>query len=309
VDLERFRAIETRFWASLGARPTEHTLKLRHSGTDVRVQELGNGPPVLFIHGATNGGSSWSQLAARLPGYRCLLLDRPGCGLSEAIPRNRNDAAGLARFGDSLAIDVLDALAIERASLVTTSFGGYFGLRAAAAHPARIDRVLEFGWPVGAPPGRVPMALRLTAIPGLARVMGLIPPNEPAVRSMLRNIGLKNALESGAFSREALDWYVSLLRDTPTLRNDLKSGPPPVSFRGAANRQVLLPPDLLTAVRAPVHFVWGEDDVFGGAEIARAFVPRISGATLDLMSGTGHAPWMDDLDRAVAAAETFLAAA
>ena len=52
----------------------------------LRVQELGDGPPILFIHGANTSGTSWATLAAKLPSFRCLLLDRPGTGLSPALP-------------------------------------------------------------------------------------------------------------------------------------------------------------------------------------------------------------------------------
>lgn len=65
--------------------PVEHRVDLARLGINVRVMEVGEGPPAVFIHGATVAGPSWADLAARLPGVRCLLVDRPGCGRSEPL--------------------------------------------------------------------------------------------------------------------------------------------------------------------------------------------------------------------------------
>ena len=74
----RYREAEQRMWDSVGVAPAEHVLALERTGLTVRVQEAGNGPTLLFVHGASNSGVSWAQLVARLPEYRCVVLDRPG---------------------------------------------------------------------------------------------------------------------------------------------------------------------------------------------------------------------------------------
>ena len=163
---------------------------MARTGVTVRLQEVGEGEPVLFVHGASNAGTSWASLAALLGGFRCLLVDRPGCGLSDPLPQSLDDPARLAAFADDLVVDVLDALGVERAALVGTSFGGYFTLRAAAAHPERVSRVLQLGWTVGAPSHKVPAVMRAAALPGIGRALVNVPPNERAVRSMLGQIGL-----------------------------------------------------------------------------------------------------------------------
>ena len=66
MDVARYRRAEDALWASVGARPTERWLELERTGAMVRVLELGDGPPVVFVHGASNAGTSWAPLAARL---------------------------------------------------------------------------------------------------------------------------------------------------------------------------------------------------------------------------------------------------
>ncbi len=302
----RYRKAEQRLWESLGATPTERFLQLDRTGVTVRVQEIGEGPPVLFVHGGSISGASWAPLVARLEGFRCVLLDRPGCGLSAPLLARFNDMERLGAFADALVVDVLDALRLERTHLVATSFGGYMAFHAAAAHPDRIDRMVEFGWPIGAPIGRVPLAMRLGAVPGAARLMTAIPPNPRAVRMILRSIGLREALEAGRISQEGLDWFLSLLRDTDTMRNELQAAPRIIHPVRGMNHRVLMPASLLARIEAPVHFLWGEKDPYGGAAIAREFVKRIPNAELELMPGAGHAVWMDDADHAASTTRRFL---
>ena len=306
MNESRFREAERRMWGSVGVAPTERMLDLSRTGTRVRVQEAGDGPVVLFVHGVSNSGVSWAPLVAQLPDHRCVVLDRPGCGLSDPLSITFGDVASLADFADALVVDVLDAMDLDSAHLLGTSFGGYATLRAAAAHPDRVERLVQLGWTVGAPTARLPMIMRLASAPGLGRVLGAIPPNERAVRAMFKQIGLRQAMDAERVSQEAIDCYLSLLRDTDTMRNEVRAGPRLIRMRGGMDERVLLPPALLASIQAPTYFLWGEQDLFGGAEVARDFVRHIPDAELELMPGSGHAVWMDDADYVATAIRKFL---
>lgn len=302
----RYREAERRLWESVGVTPTEQRLQLGRTGVTVRVQEVGEGPAVVFVHGASNSGVSWAPLAARLDGFRCVLLDRPGCGLSEPLATGFDDVERLGAFADALIVDMLDALGLDSAHVVATSFGGYIALRTAAAHPDRIGRVVEFGWTVGAPMAAIPLVMRLASVPMLGRLLAAVPPNERAVRAMLRSIGLCRALETGRFSQVMVDAYLALLRDTDTMRNELKAGPRIISPLRGMNESVLLPASLLAKIHTPIYFLWGQEDPFGGADIARQFVKHLLNAELELLPGTGHAVWVDDPDHAATTTRRFL---
>jgi pimeloyl-ACP methyl ester carboxylesterase len=307
VDEDRFRRHEQALWASVGVTPSERRVRLERTGCTVRVQESGRGPALLlFVHGAANGGSSWADLVARLDGFRCVLLDRPGCALSDPLPAPLRRIEDIEVYADGLIADLLDALDRERAHVVATSYGGYFALRGAAAHPDRFDRIVELGWTIGAPMAKVPPVMRVMAVPGVGRLSGLIPRNERVVRRILRQVGLGRALESGAFTPAALDWFTSVLRDTPTMRNELKGTPRVILPIGGMNERVLLPATLRARIAAPTLFLWGEDDPNGGATIARDFVAPFPDARLELLADAGHSPWIDEPDRVAAAMTSFL---
>jgi len=306
-DLTRFHSAERRLWETVGITPVDRRIRLA-TGETLRVQESGRGDPVLFVHGASNAGTSWAQLIAGLQGFRCLALDRPGCGLSEPMRAGAalRDIDTFHAFAARLIPEVLDALELDAAHVIATSFGGYFTFRGAVAHPERFDRIVEMSWPVGAPMATTPLAMRVTAIPGIGAAIVRIPPTRSAVRAVLRQVGLAGALDSGRFSDVMLDWFHALLRDTDSMRNELRSAPPLITPWHGQNPRVLLTSDERTRVTQPVHFVWGGDDPNGGEAIGRSFAAAFPDATFELLPGAGHAPWIDEPDRCGALTRAFL---
>lgn len=302
-----YGAIESRLWASLGVTPLDHRVRLASVGIQVRVQEVGSGQPVLFLHGGSTCGTSWADLVAAMPTFRCLLLDRPGTGLSGPLRKGIRDIEGLADLARTLVPDVLDALGLDTADLVATSFGGYFAFQAALAEPARIRRIVELGWTAGAPVPRLPLVMRLGTAPLAGDMLARMPASDATVRGIFRAIGLGSALDGGRIRSEAIAAYRALLSYTPTLRNDLALGRLFLSPVHGMDPRILLGEDDRRRIASPVSFIWGEADPFGGPEVARSFVAPFPDATLELLSGVGHAPWMDDPAAVGAALSDFLA--
>jgi pimeloyl-ACP methyl ester carboxylesterase len=304
MNADRHRDVERRLWASIGLEPIEHVVHLNRLEANVRVQEVGDGPSILFVHGGSASGANWAPLVAHLDGYRCLLLDRPGCGLSAPLDVDLSDLDRFGAVAADLVADVLDGLDVPVAHVVATSLGGHYALRSAATHPDRIDRIVEFGFVPGAPLTRLPMSMRMATLPGVGRLMVTIPPTRGAIRMILRQLGMGPALQDGRISPEMFDWFHSLLRHTPTMRNETNS--PRALLRQRGTRRPVLPAELLAQVRSPTLFVWGETDPLGGVDVARSFVALVPGAVLELWPKTGHAPWMEHPERAAAVVSDFL---
>ena len=294
TDLVALRAAEDALWGSLDVRPAEHRLRLPSLGIEVRVQEIGTGPPVLFVHGGTTWGTSWADLAAAMPSFRCLLLDRPGTGCSDPLPRQPASLAELVTLADTLLPDVLDALGLPTADLVATSFGGWFALRTALVAPTRVRRLAMLGWTAGAPVARLPLSLRMGALPVFGRLIGRLPAGRSAVRAIFRSIGQGPALDAGRIAPDAIDAYAALLRHTATFQNERALGRLFLSTRRGLDESIVLTVEERRQITAPILFAWGSADPFGGADIARPFAGSFPGARLHILPGAGHAPWMGE---------------
>lgn len=306
MDERRYREAEAALWTSMGLAPMEQFVASDgFTSGRIRVQEVGEGPPIVFVHGAMNAGASWASLVARLDGWRRIVVDRPGCGMSAPLDRRLADASDLDAFGGSFVVGVLDALGIERSHLIGSSFGGFFVLSAAARRPDRVDRVVTLGWSVGARIERTPPVMRIGMLPIVGKLMSRLPVNESMVRRMLGQIGLSGALRSGRFGPVELAWYTALLRDTATMRNEI-SGAPRLVTLGGFNETTMLSARLLERIVAPTYMLWGTDDPMGGEATARQFAGAIGPARLEMMPDAGHAPWMDDPDFVADRVRSFL---
>lgn len=293
-QLDALRRAETALWTSLGLSPTEHWLHLPTLDVDVRIQEIGSGPTVLFIHGGSSWGTSWADLAAAMSTFRCLLLDRPGTGLSDPLPAAPRTMLDLQGVADSLVTDVLDALAMPSIDVIATSVGGWFALRSAMSSPASVRRMVIIGWTAGAPVGRLPVALRMGTLPVVGDLAGRLPAGRGAVRSIFRSIGEGPTLDAGRISPEAIDAYAMLLRHTDTFRHERPIGRLLLATPCGSAESPLLTPEQRRRIDTPTLFLWGDADPFGGPDIAAAFVDEFGDARLEVLPGKGHAPWVGD---------------
>ena len=138
---ERYLEAERSLWQHYGLEPHERFIDLDAPTARLRVLEVGSGEPVLFIHG-TVGPGGWASLIHQLPGFRSIVLERPGWGLSSAIDFSGQDYGNLVA---EILRGALDQLELESAHLVGGSIGNVWALRLAAQHPSRVRRRRPLG--------------------------------------------------------------------------------------------------------------------------------------------------------------------
>jgi 2-succinyl-6-hydroxy-2,4-cyclohexadiene-1-carboxylate synthase len=112
----------------------------------LNVELEGSGRPLLLLHGFTGSAATWSPHTARFaPRFRTIASDLIGHGRSDS-PRDPARYRMERCVADLLAL--LDALDVERASVLGYSMGGRVALHLAAAAPERVPTlVLESSSP------------------------------------------------------------------------------------------------------------------------------------------------------------------
>lgn len=110
----------------------------------------GSGAPVVLIHGSGPGVTAYANWRLTLPvlaeRFEVLAPDMVGFGFTE---RPDDVQYGLTAWADQI-VDFIDALGLDRVSLVGNSFGGAIALRVASEHPERVHRLALMG-SVGVP--------------------------------------------------------------------------------------------------------------------------------------------------------------
>ena len=97
-----------------------------------------NAPPLVLLHGAGSNSSMWvGEITEYVRAYRVYALDLPGePGRSTPIRPEWDGPA----YTEWLA-DALDALHLDRVTLVGLSQGGWTALKFAVAHPQRVEKL------------------------------------------------------------------------------------------------------------------------------------------------------------------------
>lgn len=175
----------------------------------LHFRTVGEGRPLVIVHGLFGSGDNWATLAGKFPGYQVFLPDLPNHGASPWTPQ-----FSLPFLADALA-DFHHNLALPPCPWIGHSLGGKAAMELALSHPQAI-----------------------TALAVLDMAPRASPPRYPGFVAALRALEL-----SGLASRsEAQARLASAIPDTATLQFLLKSlvpGPVPGTWRWKLNLEAL----------------------------------------------------------------------
>src|SRR6266850_2794819 len=112
---------------------------------EIEVEEEGpaDGAPVLLLHGWPDGPRGWGPVAKRLHerGWRTIVPALRGSGATRfRSPDAPRDGRGVALAAD--AIDLLDALGLERVPIVGHDWGARVAYTLAALAPERVTTIV-----------------------------------------------------------------------------------------------------------------------------------------------------------------------
>ena len=260
-----------------------HTVDVK--GQHMAYLELGQGQPVILIHGF--GGSMWQwehQQRSLSASFRLITPDLIGSGLSAKPEIEYRPDQMLDYF-----VGFMDALHIQRAALVGNSMGAGLAMGMSLAHPERVSRLVLIG---GLPAN---VRERVTS-PSIKRALDTTAP------SWLASFG--NWLFGGAMIETVLK---EIVHDPALLT-------PAVLERSNRNRQRpgIIPP-LMTVqdtlplwengfatrigeIGHPTLIVWGEEDRVFPLPVGEELNRTIKGSTLVRIPSAGHIPMWERPD-------------
>lgn len=262
------------------AQPARTRTVALKSGVTVRYVQAGphDAPPLLLLHGLGDTSRSWSLMLPELAkSHRVYALDQRGHGATStplccyALPDLAYDA-----------IAFMDAMKIERASVVGHSMGSFVAQHLAAHHPGRVQKLVLIG-------------------------------------SSDTTVGLETVQwlweQTGTFDRGISPDFVDLWQSNPTpvdaqfialVKKETFAVRPHV-WRGVA--RTLMTEDQRPFVRAitqPTLILWGENDQAFPAASQQRLQEALPHATFKRYAEVGHNPHWEIPARVVEDIRGFL---
>ncbi len=245
-------------------------------------------PPVLLLHGLPSQSFTWTAMMPDLAtgGFRSLAPDWVGYGRSTK-PDKRDFAYTPDAFVDALA-GFIQAIELNRFSLVVQGFLASAGIQYALRNPDKIDRLVVINTPVSGNI-RLPWKMQQLGLPFIGDMMTQDP------------LLVDRTLEGGCrqiISDKDLDVY---------RRPFLKSSDAGRSLMNTV-RNIQLPQSMaeiesgLKGWTRPSLFVWGLTDPWLSVEPAKNIVASMKNAELVTLEEAGHYPqehWSEKVGEAL----------
>lgn len=265
-----------------------------HLGLQIRVVEVGTGPPVVLICGGHGPDAPWIPLLPELRDYTAYVMDRPGGGLSDGIDHR---SLPLREIAARSTLGLFDHFELDEVPVIGNSMGGLWTLRFILEHPERVSGIVLLGCPALYPGTSAPFPMRLGSIPGLSGLIveNMMQSNDVGdAREALTWMGHPSETAERLPAEFAEMWY--RMENMPHFKQTrvslLQTG---LTLWGADPEAAFTPGDL-RQISAPVSLIWGSDDPFGSVETGRAGAEHFPDAEFHEV-GTGHLPWLDEPER------------
>ncbi|HVF80248.1 MAG TPA: alpha/beta hydrolase [Solirubrobacteraceae bacterium] len=254
---------------------------VRANGLEIAYERVGEGPALLFVHGAAEDGRVWRpQLAALCDEFTVLAWDEPGAGSSSDLPA----AFGLVDYANCLAA-LIQALALGPVHVAGLSWGGTVVLELYRHHPELVATLILIdtyaGWK-----GSLPEEEIRTRVAG-AREMIAAPAEEfdPTL--------------PGLFAGDPPAEFILLLEKIATVVRP-KSLSTQLHVMAEADQR-----DMLPDIAVPTLLIWGEHDARSPLSVAHQFEQAIADTTLVVIPECGHISNLEQPERFNAAVREF----
>lgn len=282
--------------------PGTRVQRLSWSAGETQVLELGEGPPLVLVHGGGDGAFEWVPFMPLLAQqHRVLAVDRPGHGLADLF-----DYAGvdLGAHATTFLTDVLDALGLDAVDMLSNSIGGWWCVTLALDQPHRIRRLVIAGHPPGVTRD-APLPLRVIGLPLVGKPLGRKLLGNPSREANRKFWGQVLVAHPERLQNELLDVDVEHIRRNRD--NALSLVRRVVGPRGV-HKELLLGHRWLE-LAVPTLFMHGDRDTFmsGKVEAAwQAIAESNPNVRITSVAGAGHLPWLDEPDQVLAEVSSFL---
>jgi pimeloyl-ACP methyl ester carboxylesterase len=256
------------------------------NGVKVAYTDIGEGDPILFVHGIPTSSYLWRNVIRPLKDeYRCIAPDLMGLGDTDTPLDHRYDMEAQA---DKL-IELADHLGLDKFALVCHDQGGGAAQWLAVNNQERIDRfiitncVCYDNWPVPI----VARAMKIIKINFLFEIIYKLNATSWDISRTGMRLGV---YDRGKMSDDAIDEYSKYSRmgrdKTEQFRRFALAGDCKYSMKAA---------EKFGEFKKPTYVIWAGDDPFLSPSWGRKLYDDIAGSRrMEIMPFAGHF-WQEEI--------------
>jgi haloalkane dehalogenase len=267
--------------------------KVSVEGINISYVEEGEGTPLVLVHGIPTSSFLWRDMIEELSAHgRVIAPDLPGFGLSDPPPNGDYSISNYARLLESF----LEALSIERATLICHDFGGPIVLTYALRHPQKYERLIILD------------TFLYTDLPewGLFYKIAKIWPIGEVFMGLGGKYIARSGLEEGVVDKsrisEAIVQRYYMPDGNPDKLNKTYLG----TLRIDYVEDLEFIENNLTTIDKPTLILWGENDTYLPLSLADRIHKDITGSKMEIISNCGHFVQEDQPERATEIIVKFL---
>ena len=251
------------------------------TGPRLHFAEQGDahGQPILFLHGWPDSWFSFSRVLPLLPpGLHAFAVDQRGFGDSE----RPDDSYDISQFASD-AVAFLDAVSVDRATIVGHSFGSFVARQVAIAHPKRVARLVLIG----------------TGARSVNPVTAEVQASMAALRDPVPVEFARDFQAGTAFVPLPEAFFERIVAESLKL---------PARLWRKVFDGILAYDDVgqVAGIAVPTLLVWGERDALFPREDQEHLAAAIPDARLTIYQKTGHCPNWERPEQVAADVHTFL---
>jgi pimeloyl-ACP methyl ester carboxylesterase len=243
-------------------------------GGRLRAFEAGTGPPIVFVHGLLVNANLWRKVVPRLsPDFRCVALDMPLGSHELALPSGAPAGAPAAA---ALVADALDALDLDRVTLVGNDSGGAISQIVVTTRSERVGRLVltSCDYRDNFPPKLFSYFKPAAAVPGL--MWALLQP-------MRLGLPRRSPIAFGWLTKRPIDRAAEDSYLYPAITDAAIRGDARAFIRASDPSQTRAAADRLGEFDRPALIAWSEDDRVFPREDGRALAADLPNARFELV--------------------------
>jgi pimeloyl-ACP methyl ester carboxylesterase len=262
-----------------------HRRTLEIEGRGVNLVDIGEGSPIVLVHGHSGRWQNWLE---NIPGlarrHRVLAVDLPGFGESE-MPQEKISIQGYARTVDA----VCDQLGIEAAEVVGNSMGGFVSAELAISFPQRVERLVLIA-AAGLAGRYIGLPTALLGNPRVATAVSLMFVYSGMPRRRARQIARRPGLRR-AYLRPIMT-HPELIPPATAYHLIRSTGRPGMSDATIATATYDFR-DRVQDIACPTLIIWGDTDHIVPVSGAEEYDRLISDSRKVILRDTGHIPMVE----------------